>query len=553
MVTPGLTLIAQPWLRHRGGMLITAAAFAFLVVFVRSLEVAFEAGWPTIHLLGGGWRTFPLLVLPALGVASGYILNSILFLDREGDLSSGYPRRLFVLPMSTRTLAFWPMFQNGATVAILWVLTIAIYPVGYEKPPVLLPILLLAATISWLQAMVWCPFGAGWYRLVVCLIVYNVLVMPPLVAKLVFEIDLPWELLLTAYLFGAWGIAYWAVSGARRGDVWMPRLRGTQLLEVLSRAFERRRSFGSPASAQVWYEARCHLWMLPVLTFWFLAVFIVFLAVTPFRGSTPLFSTSLLALAASSPTLMAFSVGARLGRFEPFWRTGSPSIGFAGARPMTTQSLVVAKFRVALASVLLTWGVSVILVAVTVLGSGTWSDMAELARRAVKLYDGRSMWLIVCLSLIVAPAVSWNCLTSGLPFGLTGRRWVAEAYAWGFAVFMMALTVPIVWLVGHRDWVPTLISSFPLFVVALAPLKVIAAVVGFRKALGRRLIDGRYLAAALTIWLSIALCMAGLAWQAASPFEPPFSAVWFLGAAAIVSPLARFALAPLALDWNRHR
>ncbi|MDR3621328.1 MAG: hypothetical protein P4L85_18400 [Paludisphaera borealis] len=494
------------------------------------------------------------MTVAILSLASGYILNAILFLDREGDLASGYPRRLFTLPVATTTLVLWPIFLSVATVTILWLLTVVIVPDSFTAGlRTLLPILLLAAAISWLQAMVWCPFGASWYRLVVCLIVYNVLVMPPLLAKLVFEIDLPWELLLTAYLFGAWGVAYWAVLGARRGDVWMPRLKGAKLVETASRAFERRRSFGSPASAQLWFEARCHLWMLPVLTFWFLAVFIVFLAATPFRGSTPLFSNSLLALAASSPTLMAFSVSARLGRFEPFWRTGSPSIGFAGARPMTSQSLVVAKFRVALTSVLLTWGVAVLLVAVTVLGSGTWRDMAELARRAARPYDSQSVWLIACLSLIVAPALSWNCLTSGLPFGLTGRRWIAEAYAWGFAVFMMALTVPIVWFVGHRDSVPTLIASLPLFIVALAALKVTAAVVSFRKALGRQLIDSRYLAAALTIWLTIALCMAGLAWLAASPFKPPFSAVWFLGAAMVTSPLARFALAPLALDWNRHR
>jgi hypothetical protein len=75
----------------------------------------------------------------------------------------------------------------------------------------------------------------------------------------------------------------------------------------------------------------------------------------------------------------------------------------------------------------------------------------------------------------------------------------------------------------------------------------------FKKALDRRLIDGRYVAAVLTIWPAFALCLAGFAWLATKPYEPPFSPIWFLGAAAILAPLGRFALAPLALDWNRHR
>ncbi|APW60783.1 hypothetical protein [Paludisphaera borealis] len=544
MLTPGLTIIAQPWIRHRVGMRAVLVALAILLIASR----------PLIAWSGGEWWLIRLLTVAILSVISGYILNAILFLDREGDLASGYPRRLFVLPVSATTLAFWPMVLNVATVTTLWLLTVAIVPDSFTAaPPMLLPILLLAAAVSWLQAMVWCPFGASWYRLVVCLTVYITLAMPPLVAKLVFEIDFPWELLLTAYLFGAWGLAYWAVSRSRRGDVWMPRLKGGKLVNLASGAFERRRSFGSSASAQLWFEARCHLWMLPSITFWFLAVFIVFLAATPFRATQPVFSTSLLALAFASPPLMALSVSARFGRFEPFWWAGSPSIGFMGTRPMTTQSLVVAKFRNALASVLLAWGVVVVLVAVTVLGSETWLDTVELLRKAARPYEARSAWLIASLALILTPALSWKCLTSGLPFGLTGRRWVVESHAWVFAAVTMALAVPLVWLVGHREWLPTLIESIPLFIVALAPFKAIVAVVGFRKAIGRRLIDGPYTAGALAIWLAFTLCMWGLAWLVTSPFDPPFSAFWMLGAAAITSPLGRFALAPLALDWNRHR
>ena len=544
MLTPGLTLIAQPWIRHRGGMRFTAAALALLLLASLSFPPDLRHGW---------W----LLLMPIVAIlsaSSAYILNSILFLEREGDLSSGYPRRLFVLPLPTTTLVFWPMLLDLAIVSALWLLASVVIPYIPFPLPKILPILVLAAAVSWLQAMVWCPFGAGWYRLVVCAIVYNVLVMPPLVAQDVMKLVVPWELLMVVYLLGAWAVAYWAVSRARRGDVWMPRLPGAKVAEVASNALPRRRGFGSPASAQLWFEARCHRWILPLMTFCFLGVFGVVLTFTPLEAGRPgLVTPYLFGLAAASPILLAPTVGVKSGRFEPFWRSSERSIGFAATRPMTTQSLVVAKFRNAWTSVLVTWTVVAVLVVGAIVVSGGRSRAVELARTAAGHYDGRSVWLMVGLALIVAPTLTWNSLTSGLPASLCGRRWIAEAYSWTFAASMMAAAFPAVWFVGHPESIPTLIRSFPWFVVALAPLKATAAVVGFRKAIARGLIDGGYMAAAAAIWLAIALCTAGLVRVAIAPFSPPFSGYWILGAGAVISPLARFALAPLALDWNRHR
>ena len=369
MLAPGLTLIAQPWIRHRVGLRFTVAVLAILLLAIRL----------RVPDLGEEWWLLPLSIVAILSAASVYILNAMLFLEREGDLASGYPRRLFVLPTSTSTLVFWPMLLNVATVSALWLLASVVIPYTPVPLPKLLPSLILTAAVSWLQAMAWCPFGAGWYRAVVCMIVYIALVTPPIVAQTVMKLAVPWELMMILYLLGAWGVAYWAVSQARRGDVWMPRIPGVTLFEAASRGFERRRGFGSPPSAQLWYEARCHLWMLPVATLWFLGFFGVVLTFKPLQGDRPgLVTPFLFGIAAATPVVMAMSVTTRLGRFEPFWRSSLPSIEFAGTRPMTTQSLVVAKFRTALASVLLTW----VLVVVC-----SWSRSS-----AVGAWDIRSIW-----------------------------------------------------------------------------------------------------------------------------------------------------------------
>jgi hypothetical protein len=544
MASPGLTLIAQPWRRRRVGLPISLSALAILTL----------ASGPVTRWAGEHWWAARLAAVAILSVASGYILNAILFLEREGDLGSGYPRRPFTLPVSSATLAFWPMLLDVATVVALWIPWIVVCQEWVREPWIALPILSLAAGVSWLQVLAWFPFGAGWYRLAVGLIACGALAGPPLAVQFVFQRAVPWEPLLIAYLLGAWGLAYLAVSRARRGDVWVPRAIGGRIFEAASRAVERRRAFPSPASAQYWYEARCQLVLLPGVTLWYLVFFGGVLAIAPFQGERLSYVSPVLsALAVVSPMLMATSLGVRFGRSEPFWRTGEPSIGFLSVRPMSTQALVVAKFRCALASVLLTWLIVVVLVAAAVVLSGGWSDAVELARAATSRYDRGSAWLLAGLAVILAPALTWKCLTEGLPFGLCGRRWVSEAHTWTFVALVAGIAAAAIWLVGHRVTIPALIRSFPLLVMAAAPLKAIVVGLSFRKALERRLIDGRYVAAVLAIWPAFAMCLAGFAWLAAKPYEPPFSPIWFLGAGAILAPLARFALAPLALDWNRHR
>jgi hypothetical protein len=118
---------------------------------------------------------------------------------------------------------------------------------------------------------------------------------------------------------------------------------------------------------------------------------------------------------------------------------------------------------------------------------------------------------------------------------------------------MMALTLPIISCLGSpHPFLPT-IRALPWIVAALAIFKAVVTVVGFRTAISRRFIDGRYTASALMIWLVLTLVLAGFAWLGASPYDHPISVYTLIGAAAVVSPLGRFALAPLALDRSRHQ
>ncbi len=107
MHTPAAAIARQLWNRHRRGSvaamatLLGTAAAAPAMVTLLPLQVAML-----------------VCVIPSLG-AFGYIMNGLLFVEDVGSLSSGYPRRMFSLPVTARTLVIWPMLYGSATVALV--------------------------------------------------------------------------------------------------------------------------------------------------------------------------------------------------------------------------------------------------------------------------------------------------------------------------------------------------------------------------------------------------------------------------------------------------
>ena len=111
MRTPAAAIARQLGIRHRRG---GVAALATLVGTV--------AAAPAIFALLPIRYALLVSLLPLIGVF-GYFMNALLFVEDVGSLSSGYPRRMFSLPVPTRTLVIWPMLYGSATVALLWVAT----------------------------------------------------------------------------------------------------------------------------------------------------------------------------------------------------------------------------------------------------------------------------------------------------------------------------------------------------------------------------------------------------------------------------------------------
>src|SRR6185312_10408747 len=248
MQSPALALSWEFWRRHRWGL---AGAATLVASFALASAIAPLA--PNVVYGNSMW--FVLGLCYVIGVfAYG-------FEGRLETAESGFPVRLFLLPVRTAMLVGWPMLQGTATAVILWLGwdRLVLQPSGVQAPAWWTA--MLAAVVAISQTMVWLPFGLPWLRLPIALGVLIVLLRAPLflaIGGVEFTDAQSEERFLTALagalIPAAFLIAWSGVARARRGDDsdWLAALRSLRLGKTLPQ----RPPFISPFRAQVWYEWR---------------------------------------------------------------------------------------------------------------------------------------------------------------------------------------------------------------------------------------------------------------------------------------------------------
>jgi len=146
----------------------------------------------------------------------------------------------------------------------------------------------------------------------------------------------------------------------------------------------------------------------------------------------------------------------------------------------------------------------------------------------------------------VALALAWH-LVGALPLWLTGR---IESAAWAGLLLLggyIALGNAIQFLDKHFGLLVALSWLFTFGLVA----KILIAVWAFREANRRGLLSPRMTVKYFAFWLLGTICFVAIASTLCQGTAFPQPLVT-LGAALLL-PLARVALAPLALAWGRHR
>ena len=313
----------------------------------------------------------------------------------------------------------------------------------------------------------------------------------------------------------------------------------TQFMErVLAAVPGKSRPFGSRSQAQFWMEWRQN-GVVP--TFW-LALLVALLTGIPLMkfvgeddaiGITTSIGPAWLFLATVFLALWGAIAGLNSAR-DPASKklVLSP---FSASRPVSTEELAMAKIRLAGALTLIAWLAGLIMVA-------SWIVTDRGMRIFLVRENGAELSPLVVLALVMF----WN-IVGALPLWLAGR---IESVVWAGLLLLLGYVAGAD-LLRRLDEHFLLPAALPwIFTVALA-LKIALAVWAFYESSRRGLLRGQTALRYSVFWLAGTSGFITVAVRLGPVIGLPDHLV-VLGAA-LLFPLARVGLAPLALARARHR
>jgi hypothetical protein len=472
--------------------------------------------------------------------------------------TSGFPARLFTLPVPSAVLALPPLLLGTLVVTLVYLfLAVAVYRPLAAELPLAVPALLLATFIVWLQALIWLPFPIPWLRLVVVVLL---LLGAAITSVVLGTVEVPQSAVLAGLaiaLAAGYVVGITAVARARHAGTAEP----AQSASCAGAAGEAG-PFRSPGAALFWYEWRmrraatilgppfCVVYCVPLL--WLTASAlsmpegVVFSSgLAWFReeaGAGWLTLATLLFIPLMSP--VASGPGGTLATNR---QTGMSS--FLATLPVSGTAFIRAKLWITAVSSLILWATLLLLAAGWVAWTGEMGDMAE----RLSGWMGGPAPAVLGAGLLLAAGVvlHWLYMVQGLFGGLSGRLfWIWLPMAATLAVWVAGV-LGAGWLIRDREAAAVLAEWVLPLLLAGAGGKVLVAGFLVHRLRQRRLVGDADLALVLLAWAGfVAALVALLAWLL--PRSALSWPVLVLGVI-VATPLGRCLLAPLALAWNRHR
>jgi hypothetical protein len=544
MHSPALAFGYCIWVRNQVGFLICAAGLVVMALV-----------YPLLFSFSAAPSTLVASTIPLIGIFS-YVLNATIFAQEPGSLASSYPRHLLVMPLKCWSLVFWPMlFGSLIALLLLFVSVKVVYRSSGLEIPLALPALALLVIVAWFQAIAWFPLEVRFIRALIAF--FAALALGALPVWIIVRGGQEAHFLITAvllvYLVAAYPLAFAALKAQRRGDSWQLWFSRAAAGRSLGRVkhVRSRRPFRSATTAQFWYEWICHGQFIVVfLAFEMLMIWsIVLNARRPINASMLPLIVGLLLFA---PIAVISSSGPMFGRLRPIWAERRSFNTFMTVRPIASAAMVAAKLRLALFIALSTWLFVLMGTSAVVLLSRSLSGAITVWHRFESHYPGGQAPAICVLACVLAPALMVRMLTDGMPFALTGRKWLADTAAIGYLVLLVCLASAGVWLAQHPQYLPRIMAMAPWFVAFVAVLKAGGVAVAFRIALRWKLIEWREIRRIIATWAAFAVAVIALVLLLSPPASVISMSSLFLGAASFV-PLVRFPLSTIAVEWNRHR
>jgi hypothetical protein len=535
-----LAFARQIWTRHRSRFF---SSLAILAVAAIVYPIVFRISRADIVVILSAIPFFPVFLTTLVAFA---------MVDDPYNGTPGYPRRMYALPVPTRTLVVWPVVFGLGAIELLWLATafLVYRPAGIDVP-LLWPAVALAAALVCVQALAWAPFASPWVRVFGAAILATVLGTAPAVVAKLPRIHWSLGVLLTgSYIPVAILVALAGVRSDRRGDSWYILPSWLKRGWVISRPAWRR-PFHSPAAAQFAYDWRCHGLNLPTIP---AALLVVLLVLAPLHRVWPdePVLPALVPLLFLLPLYTAMMIGPALCGMKPFWITRKGVETFVMTRPLTSGTLAAARFRMAFVSTMLTWTIAVVGVVLWVFLAGAYADATKFGKPLLMYYSTRRIVALGVLGAVVVPGATWTLLTGFLPVGFTNRKWVANTAGGVFCgIFVGGMFVGI-GVENYPVYKPLVLDALPWLLGGALLLKWVGAVWAFRTGLSRGLIGVPTVLLALGVWLVLVSAAARLVLLLVPAEASGLLVPVALLLISTVAPLGRFALAPLAMEWGRH-
>lgn len=492
-------------------------------------------------------------VFGVFGLALSWLVLFAVFGHTDNDPRkgfSGFPTRMFLLPVRTRTLIQWPVLYGIGVIVfytMAWVLFV-FWP-SHIQPPLGYLLLLASAAMVSFQALVWGLASFPKTRIAALLVwAFGIIVMA-VGSQAGNDRGIMAWILAGVLVAGLLGIEF-GVKAERSGgwQGWHGWRRWLNPWVVW-----RRNSavpFRSAQQAQLWIEWRRNGRLALAIVAGFAGLLLIWTVLWLENQIVPNWARSLLT---SMVILVVFTcvLGGLMVPNDPATARYAMS-AFIAVRPVATADMCRAKFKVAAR-------IFLCLVPLLAVLCVSWMIEAQVLSSTLDQWRSQEegfLWpqFFRGLEMVAVGILVPYCLLLGaLPVWLTGRM---PGFPWSFALLMVAVMAVFTW----GDWLFQSGIAFDssgltdqvstVFRLALL-LKMGFAYLGFRESHRRALMSGHFIAGYVAVWLLVSGLLLVLSDKLSNDLYPMGTLmIWVL---ILIFPLGRVGWSPLALAWNRHR
>jgi hypothetical protein len=487
-------------------------------------------------------------------------LNVFINLEDSDDFNKSYSKRMFALPISSGSFVLLITaidFVSAAFFAATIDLAF-LYPIGFGAPVVPL-ILGSAAALALVRAFSLSPIEPAWAKPYLAVIVLAALVgIACWTIQIVHASNTIISLVFMSYLIGAFFVALKGVERSRRGDFFRIGNKPSIHIQTGAIVVPRFRRFRSAAEAQFLLEWSFLGWIpaiistvAPIL----IGTELYFLSKSSETNKISFINPVILLL----PVILSFVYSYALPGFKPILTEHKDRLEYFLLRPMRTNDFIKVKFLAALFCTLSNWVGFLIMAAIGLVHESIDSGIDR------SILNGNSGWMTHFVTArLTSPAgallvvtmigLSWNCATFMLAASLdrsdTGVRKPMSIF---IASIVTILSLAVIFGMNILDWIFYFIINSLYVSPFLTIWKIARSIVAYRKALDLKLIGVGTVALGVCVWIGLSACTLatiGLIFA-------EFSSVrfWIVGVSVVttITPLGRFALAPLMLHQNRHQ